>query len=129
MGRSIRREALLRVFERFPRHDGHGVMWAIVLALLDELFDRDADLSPAVTPVLRLLDRFHHVDACALAWPAIHGLESLDEFPGALVASLQAAPTKIGLTLLMRLQGLRGIQTIDGVDVATLAATLTGGGT
>ncbi len=209
--------ALLRVFERFPRHDGHGVLWAVLhaiegipgyepllvehvrrtptemgltmlqrlitggishvgttdlapliveltprapvidytidsqgrdplLARLDALQPADdldwgaarllvdevvrrRDLAPAVTPLLRVLDRFHDVEAFPLFWPIVNGLEARAEFPSALVASLRSAPTRNGLTLLLRQLGLRNVTTIDGVDVAALATELSAGDT
>lgn len=212
--------ALLRVFERFPRHDGHGVFWSIlhtiesiegyapilvehvmrtptemgvtmvqrlvnagithvgvhelaplvvmlsarapiidytlepitqptehaaraVTPLLDELAafsppeSWDVDWSPLralvdslvathdiaiVTPLLRTLDRFHIRDGFSPFWPIVNGLEQLPGFASALVASMQATPTRNGLTLLLRLLA-RGTSHVDGVDVAALAAT------
>ena len=203
---------LLRVFERFPRHDGHGVFWTILHAIeavpgyepilvehvmraptemgitmlqrlinagithvgvhelaplvvmlssrapiLDYTIDLppraidpllmqlaafhpapawDIDWSPLrslvdgllasrdhaiVTPLLQTLDRFHHYDGFGPFWMIVNGLESLPDWPSALVASMQATPTRSGVTLLLR-RLATGIRHVDGVDVAALAA-------
>lgn len=201
---------LLRVFERFPRHDGHGVFWTILHAIetvpgyanilvehvirtptemgvtmLQRLVNSgvthagvhelaplivmlsarapiidytipstplapllsaldafeppqswDTDWTPLrtiadalvatndpaiVTPLLRTLDRFRTRDGFAPYWTIVNGLEQLRGWPAALVASMQQAPTKTGVTLLLRLLA-REVTHVDGVDVAQLAA-------
>ena len=112
-------EPLLAELAAFAPAQSWDVDWSPLLALVPKLIGTN---DPAiVTPLLQTLDRFHAYDGFSPFWPIVNGLEQLAQFPAALVASMQRAPTKSGVTLLLRLLA-RDITTVDGVDLAALAA-------
>jgi hypothetical protein len=95
--------------------------WTPLLALVEELLDHEP--AAIVTPLLRVLDRFHSHDGFAAFWAIVQGLEQLPRFPALLVSSLQHTPTRNGLTLLLRVLA-REVTTVDGVDLVALATEL-----
>jgi len=116
-------EPLLEELAAFAPAQSWDVDWSPLLALVPKLI---GTCDPAiVTPLLQTLDRFHAYDGFSPFWPIVNGLEQLPSFPSALVASMQRAPTKSGVTLLLRLLA-RDITTVDGVDLAALAAARIG---
>ncbi|MBA3502882.1 MAG: hypothetical protein M4D80_25460 [Myxococcota bacterium] len=110
---------LLARLEAFNPPERWDTDWSPLREIVDELVATN-DVAIA-TPLLRTLDRFSTRDGFAPFWPIVNGLEQLPGWPTALVASMQATPTKTGLTLLLRLLA-REVTHVDGVDVAALAA-------
>lgn len=112
-------DPLLSRLAAFAPPDRWDTDWSPLRTLVDELLaTRDLAI---VTPLLETLDRFHTRDGFAPFWPIVNGLEALPGFASALVASLQHAPSRNGLTLLLRLFA-RGVTDVDGIDLAALAA-------
>ena len=114
-------DPLLLQLAAFHPPDAWGLDWTPLTAIVDGLLaSRDHAI---VTPLLQTLDRFHSYEAFPPFWTIVKGLESLPDWPSALLASLRSTPTRNGVTLLLR-QLATGVTQVDGVDVAELAAAL-----
>jgi hypothetical protein len=100
---------------------GETIDWGAARDLVASLVARDVSLT--IGALLGVLDRFHTVDDFQLYWPIVNGLEARPEFARALVAHLSQHRSRNGLTLLLR-QLARDVTSVDGVDVAELAARL-----
>ncbi|MDQ3367023.1 MAG: hypothetical protein M3680_16490 [Myxococcota bacterium] len=115
--------ALLADLEAFHPPLADDVDWSPLRELLDELFAHEDLLLPAIALLLQLLERFHAYPAFACFWPLVHGIERQPGYESALVEALRTAPTSTGVTLLLRVLA-DGIDVVDGVAIAPLAAAL-----
>lgn len=93
---------------------------------LDHLLDKlchTGEQNKHIGELFKVFERFPNADGDGVLWSFIHALESIQNYEGELLKSLQTQPSDMGLIMLNRIKN-SGENKIEGIEIDQLIQQL-----